>query len=184
MSYSRTSEPVKFERDCAAVLVPQGESVTLPAGSVGYITQALGGSFTVFVEGNLFRIAGEDADALGKEPPAPLQLADGADDGAVEELVWKQLRTCFDPEIPVNVVDLGLVYEVELERLDDGQRKVSIKMTLTAPGCGMGDILVEDVRTKVERVPTVIEADVDLVFDPPWNQTMMSDVAKLETGML
>ncbi len=184
MSYSRTSEPVKFERDCAAVLVPQGESVTLPAGSVGYITQALGGSFTVFVEGNLFRIGGEDADALGKEPPAPLELADGADDGAVEELVWKQLRTCFDPEIPVNVVDLGLVYEVELERLEEGQRKVSIKMTLTAPGCGMGDILVEDVRTKVERVPTVIEADVDLVFDPPWNQTMMSDVAKLETGML
>ncbi len=184
MSYSRTSEPVKFERDCAAVLVPQGEKVTLPAGSVGYITQALGGSFTVFVEGNLFRIAGEDADALGKEPPAPLVLADGADDSAVEALVWKQLRTCFDPEIPVNVVELGLVYDVELERLDDGQRKVSIKMTLTAPGCGMGDVLVEDVRTKVERVPTVVEADVDLVFDPPWNQTMMSDVARLETGML
>jgi probable FeS assembly SUF system protein SufT len=184
VSYSRTSEPVKFERDCAAVLVPQGEKVTLPAGSVGYITQALGGSFTVFVEGNLFRIAGDDADALGKEPPAPLELADGADDSAVEALVWKQLRTCFDPEIPVNVVELGLVYDVELERLDDGQRKVNIKMTLTAPGCGMGDVLVEDVRTKVERVPTVVEADVDLVFDPPWNQTMMSDVARLETGML
>ncbi len=184
MSYSRTSEPVKFERDCAAVLVPQGEKVTLPAGSVGYITQALGGSFTVFVEGNLFRIAGDDADALGKELPAPLELADGADDSAVEALVWRQLRTCFDPEIPVNVVELGLVYDVDLERLPDGQRKVSIKMTLTAPGCGMGDILVEDVRTKVERVPTVIEADVDLVFDPPWNQTMMSDVARLETGML
>ena len=184
MSYSRTSEPVKFERDCAAVLVPQGEKVTLPAGSVGYITQALGGSFTVFVEGNLFRIAGDDADALGQEPPAPLVLADGADDSAVEALVWKQLRTCFDPEIPVNVVELGLVYDVELERLDDGQRKVNIKMTLTAPGCGMGDVLVEDVRTKVERVPTVVEADVDLVFDPPWNQTMMSDVARLETGML
>jgi probable FeS assembly SUF system protein SufT len=184
VSYSRTSEPVKFERDCAAVLVPQGEHVTLPAGSVGYITQALGGSFTVFVEGNLFRIAGDDADALGKEPPAPLELADGADDAAVEALVWKQLRTCFDPEIPVNVVELGLVYDVDLERLADGQRKVSIKMTLTAPGCGMGDILVEDVRTKVERVPTVAEADVDLVFDPPWNQSMMSDVARLETGML
>lgn len=184
MSYSRTSEPVKFERDCAAVLVPQGEKVTLPAGSVGYITQALGGSFTVFVEGNLFRIAGDDADALGKDPPAPLQLADDDDDDAVEALVWKQLRTCFDPEIPVNIVELGLVYDCELERIDGGKRKVNIKMTLTAPACGMGDILVEDVRTKVERVPTVVEADVDLVFDPPWNQTMMSEAARLETGML
>ncbi len=184
MSYSRTSEPVKFERDCAAVLVPQGEKVTLPAGSVGYITQALGGSFTVFVEGNLFRIAGEDADALGKDPPIALKLEDDADDDAVEVLVWKQLRTCFDPEIPINVVELGLVYDCDIERLEDGSRKVNIKMTLTAPACGMGDILVEDVRTKVERVPTVIEADVDLVFDPPWNQSMMSDAARLETGML
>lgn len=184
MSYSRTSEPVKFERDCAAVLVPQGEKVTLPAGSVGYITQALGGSFTVFVEGNLFRIAGEDADALGKDPPESLQLENEADDDAVEVLVWKQLRTCFDPEIPINVVELGLVYDCDIERLDDGSRKVNIKMTLTAPACGMGDILVDDVRTKVERVPTVSEADVDLVFDPPWNQSMMSDAARLETGML
>jgi len=180
VSYSRTSEPVKFERDCAAVLVPQGEKVTLPAGSVGYITQALGGSFTVFVEGNLFRIAGDDADALGKDPPTPLELENEADDDAV----WKQLRTCFDPEIPINVVELGLVYDCDIERLEDGSRKVNIKMTLTAPACGMGDILVEDVRTKVERVPTVSEADVDLVFDPPWNQTMMSDAARLETGML
>lgn len=184
MSYSRTSEPVKFERDCAAVLVPQGEKVTLPAGSVGYITQALGGSFTVFVEGNLFRIAGDDADALGKEPPEALQLENEADDDAVEVLVWSQLRTCFDPEIPINVVELGLVYDCEIERLEDGSRKVNIKMTLTAPACGMGDILVDDVRTKVERVPTVSEADVDLVFDPPWNQSMMSDAARLETGML
>lgn len=184
MSYSRTSEPVKFERDCAAILVPQGDKVTLPAGSVGYITQALGGSFTVFVEGNLFRIAGEDADALGKDLPEALQLENEADDDAVEVLVWKQLRTCFDPEIPINVVELGLIYECEITRDEDGCRKVNIKMTLTAPACGMGDILVDDVRTKVERVPTVSEADVDLVFDPPWNQSMMSDAARLETGML
>lgn len=184
MSYSRTSEPIKFERDCAAVLVPQGDKVTLPAGSVGYITQALGGSFTVFVEGNLFRIAGEDADAIGKDPPAALELEDESDDDAVEVLVWKQLRTCFDPEIPVNIVELGLVYDCDIERSEDGKRKVNIKMTLTAPACGMGDILVDDVRTKVERVPTVSEADVDLVFDPPWNQSMMSDAARLETGML
>ena len=184
MSYSRTSEPVKFARDCPAVLVPQGDQVTLPAGTVGYITQALGGSFTVFVDGNLFRIAGENADALGKEPPDPLFLPEGADDEAVEQLVWKQLRTCFDPEIPVNIVELGLVYDCQLQRLEDGRRKVEIRMTLTAPACGMGDILVDDVRTKVERVPTVAEADVELVFDPPWNQTMMSDAARLETGML
>jgi probable FeS assembly SUF system protein SufT len=184
MSYSRTSEPVKFERDCAAVLVPQGESVTLPAGSVGYITQSLGGSFTVFVEGNLFRIAGEDADAIGKPLPEPLLLPEGAGDEEVEKLVWQQLRTCFDPEIPINVVELGLVYACDLEPMADGQRKASIRMTLTAPGCGMGDILVEDVRNKVERVPTIAEADVELVFDPPWNQSMMSEAARLETGML
>lgn len=184
MSYSRTSEPVKFERDCAAVLVPQGEQVSLPAGSVGYITQSLGGSFTVFVDGNLFRIAGDDADAIGKEPPAPLLLPEGAGDEEVERLVWQQLRTCFDPEIPINVVELGLVYACDIESAADGQRKASIRMTLTAPGCGMGDILVEDVRTKVERVPTISEADVELVFDPPWNQSMMSEAARLQTGMM
>ena len=183
MSYSRTSEPVKFERDCAAVLVPQGEAVTLPAGSSGYITQALGGSFTVFVDGNLFRIAGQDADAIGKPRPEPLVLPEGAGDAEVERLVWDQLRTCFDPEIPVNIVELGLVYDCILGRNAEGERTVEIRMTLTAPGCGMGDILVQDVRDKVERVPTVTEADVELVFDPPWNQSMMSDAARLETGM-
>ncbi len=184
MSYSRTSEPVKFERDCPAVMVPQGESVNLPAGSVGYITQSLGGSFTVFVEGNLFRIAGSDADAIGKEPLPPPELPEGATDDDVELLVWKQLATCFDPEIPVNIVDLGLIYACVVEPLGDGRRRVAVEMTLTAPGCGMGEVLVEDVREKIERVPTVAVADVDLVFDPPWNQSMMSEAARLETGML
>lgn len=181
--YSRNSEPVRLERDCAAVLVPQGDEVTLPAGSVGYITQALGGSFTVFVEGNLFRIAGNDGDAIGKEPPEPLQLEERADDAAVERLVWSQLRTCFDPEIPINIVDLGLVYEANVLHREDGQRLVEVRMTLTAPGCGMGDILVDDVRTKLEMIPTVVEADVELVFDPPWTRHMMSEAARLETGM-
>ncbi|KRA14878.1 MULTISPECIES: putative Fe-S cluster assembly protein SufT [unclassified Lysobacter] len=181
--YSRSSEPVRFERDCAVVLVPQGEQVTLPAGSVGYITQALGGSYTVFVEGNLFRISGKDADAIGKEAPEPLELPEGADDEAVEQLVWKQLRTCFDPEIPINVVDLGLVYEALVKPRDDGQRTVEVRMTLTAPGCGMGDILIDDVRSKLEMIPTVAEADVELVFDPPWGRHMMSEAARLETGM-
>ncbi|MEZ5464884.1 MAG: putative Fe-S cluster assembly protein SufT [Lysobacteraceae bacterium] len=182
--YSRTSEPVKLERDCDAILVPQGEKVSLPAGSIGYITQALGGSFTVFIEGNLFRIAGADADALGKEPLPRPQLPDDASDQDVEKLVWKQLRTCFDPEIPINVVELGLIYECDVIPLPDRQRRVDVKMTLTAPGCGMGDVLVEDVRSKLELIPTVSEADVELVFDPPWNQNMMSESARLETGML
>ena len=184
--FSLSSEPFTLQRDCEAVMVPVGETVTLPAGQIGYITQALGGSFTVYVEGNLFRIAGQDADALGKQTPPPIELAEDASDEDVEKLVWSQLRTCFDPEIPVNVVDLGLVYDVSLDH-GEGERddrRVYVKMTLTAPGCGMGDILVDDVRTKLELIPTVAEADVDLVFDPPWNQSMMSDVAKLETGML
>lgn len=182
--YSRSSEPVRFERDCDAVLVPQGEAVTMPAGSVGYITQALGGSWTVFVEGNLMRIAGKDADAIGKEPPAPIELPEGASDDEVEKLVWAQLRTCFDPEIPINIVDLGLVYEAAVVRREDGERRIEVRMTLTAPACGMGEILVEDVRGKLERIPTVVEADVELVFDPPWSRSMMSEAARLETGML
>lgn len=183
MNYSRTSEPIKFARDCPAVLVPQGDEVTLPAGTVGYITQSLGGSFTVFVDGNLFRIAGIDADAIGKEPLVQPVLPPDASDEDVERLVWEQLRTCYDPEIPVNIVELGLVYGCELQRTEDGKRRVHISMTLTAPGCGMGDILVADVSNKLELIPTIAEADVDLVFDPPWNQSMMSDSARLETGM-
>jgi len=182
--YSRSSEPVRFERDCAAVLVPQGDEVTLPAGTVGYITQSLGGSWTVFVEGNLMRIAGKDGDAIGKEPPAPIDLPEGAGDEDVEALVWSQLRTCFDPEIPVNIVELGLVYSADVRPRDGGGRMVEVRMTLTAPGCGMGEVLVDDVRSKLEMIPTVAEADVELVFDPPWGRAMMSELARLETGML
>ena len=182
--YSQTSEPIVLARDCKAIMVPQGNEVTLPAGQSGYITQALGGSFTVFVDGNLFRIGGTDADALGKEPPDPLVLAADAADVDVERLVWQQLKTCYDPEIPVNIVDLGLIYDCSVEKDADGRRTVHVSLTLTAPGCGMGDILVDDVRSKLERIPTVAEADVELTFDPPWNHAMMSEVAKLETGML
>ena len=183
--YSSSSEPVRFERDCDAVLVPQGEQVTLPAGTVGYITQSLGGSWTVFVEGNLVRIAGKDGDAIGKEPPQPIELPEGADDDDVERLVWRQLRTCFDPEIPIDIVELGLVYaaDVKPHPQQAGMRRVEVEMTLTAPGCGMGEVLVSDVRDKLEMIPTVVEADVELVFDPPWNRSMMSEAARLETGM-
>ncbi|MDN5924784.1 MAG: putative Fe-S cluster assembly protein SufT [Xanthomonadales bacterium] len=182
--FSLNSEPFTLQRDCAAVLVPAGDAVTLPAGQIGYITQALGGSFTAYVDGNLFRIAGQDADALGKDPPAPITLAEDAGDEDVEKLVWNQLRSVFDPEIPINVVELGLVYDVSVEHQADGTRQVYVKLTLTAPGCGMGDILVDDARDKIEMIPTVNDVDVDLVFDPPWNYSMMSDAAKLETGML
>lgn len=181
--FSHTSQPCTFERDCDVVMIPSGDEVTIPAGSVGYITQSLGGSFTVFVDGNLFRVAGVDADAIGKEPVAPPSLPEGATEEDVEKLIWDQLKTCYDPEIPVNIVDLGLVYRCDIDKDESGERVVSVDMTLTAPGCGMGDILVDDVRSKLELVPTVSRVDVELTFDPPWNQSMMSEVARLETGM-
>jgi probable FeS assembly SUF system protein SufT len=182
--YSQTSQPCRFERDCEVVMIPLGDTVTIPVGTVGYITQSLGGSFTVFVDGNLFRVAGSDADAIGKEPVQPPRLPDNASEADVEKLLWDQLKTCYDPEIPVNIVDLGLIYECEMVDADNDEREVFVKMTLTAPGCGMGDILVDDVRSKLELVPTVKRVVVDLTFDPPWNHSMMSDVARLETGML
>lgn len=182
--YSHTSQPCRFERDCEVVMIPAGDTVTIPAGTVGYITQSLGGSFTVFVDGNLFRVAGVDADAIGKEPVRPPSLPEDASESDFEKLVWEQLKTCYDPEIPVNIVDLGLIYECEMVDTGQDEREVFVKMTLTAPGCGMGDILVDDVRSKLELVPTVKRVVVDLTFDPPWNHSMMSDVARLETGML
>ncbi len=181
---SYTNEPVVIYRDVRAVMVPAGEEITLKAGQSGYITQALGGSFTVYVEGNLFRISGEDADALGKEVIKPLELPPNATDDDVLKAVWDQLKTCYDPEIPINIVDLGLVYECELRPGPDGSRTIDVKMTLTAPGCGMGDILLDDAKDKLERIPTVSEVKVELVFDPPWNPSMMSEAARLQTGML
>jgi probable FeS assembly SUF system protein SufT len=177
------NEPVTLARDVDAVIVPAGINVKLRAGQSGFITQSLGGSFTVYVEGNLFRVAGKDADALGKEPVQVPQLPPDAGDEDVRELAWAQMKTCYDPEIPINIVDLGLVYSCEVRSEPDG-RVVAIEMTLTAPGCGMGEVLVQDVREKVETIPTVKRAEVELVFDPPWNQSMMTDAAKLQTGMM
>jgi probable FeS assembly SUF system protein SufT len=159
-------------------------NVKLRQGQQGFITQALGGSFTVYVEGNLFRISGQDADALGKEATDVPQLPPNASDEDVRDIAWRQMRTCYDPEIPINIVDLGLVYSCDVHTDDNGDRVVDVKMTLTAPGCGMGDVLVQDVREKVEVIPTVKRADVELVFDPPWNQSMMSEAALLQTGMM
>lgn len=177
-------ETVILSRDCDAYLIPAGTKVSIPKNSEVVITQALGGSFTVSVYGNLVRIDGVDADALGKEviEPEPLPVPE---DGSVnEEAIWQQLSTCYDPEIPVNIVDLGLVYSVNIKSEGPGLNRVDIEMTLTAPGCGMGTIIADEAKRRVEMVPNVSEAFVELVFDPPWNQSMMSDAAKLQLGML
>ena len=178
-------EPVILLRRCDAILIPHGTPIEIDAGVEVYITQALGGSVTVNVNGNLARIAAKDLDALGMEPEAESANAGGSADGSVDEdRIWDELRTCFDPEIPVNIVDLGLIYECKITRLPNGAgNRVDVVMTLTAPGCGMGQFLVEDVRAKLSQVPNVTEVNVDLVFDPPWNQSMMSEAARLQTGM-
>lgn len=182
--FGHTHEPITLSRDVKAIIIPAGEELKLREGTTGFITQALGGSFTVYVEGNLFRIAGTDADALGKEPVPPPEVPENASDADIEAVIWKQLKTCYDPEIPVDIVELGLIYRCDVKPLGDGHRSVSIDMTLTAPGCGMGDILVQDVREKVAVVPTVADVNVELVFDPPWNQNMMSEEARLQTGLM
>ena len=182
--FGHMNEPVSLSRDVSAVIIPAGETVELRAGTNGFITQALGGSFTIYVEGNLFRIAGKDADALGMEPMTPPDIPENASDKDIEDIIWQQLKTCYDPEIPVNIVDLGLIYRCEVTRDTDGQRSVSIDMTLTAPGCGMGEILVQDAQDKVAIIPTVGDVYIDLVFDPPWNPELMSDEARLQTGMM
>ncbi|MGH8415064.1 MAG: putative Fe-S cluster assembly protein SufT [Gammaproteobacteria bacterium] len=179
--YDRT--PINLKRACAAAMIPSGSQVIIPEGATVNVAQSLGGSFTVYVDGNLLRIAGKDADALGLEPPEEPSLPEDHTDADVEKLVWEQMKTCYDPEIPINVVDLGLVYECKLNDAEDGKKRVDIKMTLTAPGCGMGEILAADVKQKIESVPLVKEAHVEIVFDPPWSRDMMSDEAKLQTGM-
>ncbi|MEZ5565802.1 MAG: putative Fe-S cluster assembly protein SufT [Gammaproteobacteria bacterium] len=178
------NEPVVVRRDVEGLMVPSGIPLTLPVDSLVYITQAMGGSFTVYFEGNLVRIPGTDADALGKEVIKPPSLPDDASDEQFEALVWEQLRTIYDPEIPINVVDLGLVYECIVKHQPSGKRDVDLTMTVTAPGCGMGEILVEEARDKIVIIPTAGQVNVELVFDPPWSRDMMSEAAQLEAGLL
>jgi probable FeS assembly SUF system protein SufT len=183
--FGQQSEPVTLKRELDATTVPAGVTERLPKDSLVYITQAMGGSFTIYFEGNLYRVAGRDADALGREAPAVPELRPGSTDADFEKLVWDQMRTVYDPEIPINIVELGLVYECRIEKeAGGGTRTVDIKMTVTAPGCGMGEILVDDVREKLRILPTVQKVNVELVFDPPWNQSMMSEAARLEAGLL
>ncbi len=182
--FGHTNEPFSLSRDVIAVIIPAGEELMLREGTTGFISQALGGSFTIFVEGNLFRVSGADADALGKEPVPPPSIPENATDADIEAIIWDQLRTVYDPEIPVDIVNLGLIYSCEVTALGNGQRTVNVDMTLTAPGCGMGDVLVADAREKIAIIPTIAGASVELVFDPPWNVGMMSDEARLQTGLM
>jgi probable FeS assembly SUF system protein SufT len=180
---SHDHEPFIIQREVDAVMVPSGHGIKLQPGLAGFISQALGGSFTLYIEGNLYRLAGSDADAIGKEPMRVPELPPNATEEDVKRLAWEQMKTCYDPEIPVNIVDLGLIYDCDVTANEDGTRRVEVKMTLTAPGCGMGEVLVQDVREKIEQIPTVKQADVELVFDPPWRREMMSPAAQLQTGM-
>ena len=180
-----SDEPVTLARDVEASIIPVGERVTLQKGEQAYITQSLGGSYTVIVNGNMFRIEGKDADVLGIE-----QVAKPASTGApvpqeqLEKEIWNQLRSCYDPEIPVNIVDLGLVYDCHITPLNGSGHRVDVKMTLTAPGCGMGPMLAQDVQNKLLSMEGVDDVAVELVWDPPWNQGMMTEAAKLQLGLM
>ena len=183
MSSIEEHKPVTLMRDCEAVLIPSGTPLELPEGSVVFITQALGGSYTVNINGNLARIAARDADALGFDIDEENSNSQAIDSGSLEDMVWNQLRTCYDPEIPINIVDLGLIYNCEITPQESGENRIDILMTLTAPGCGMGQFLAEDVQSKIASLPNVGKVNVELTFDPPWDQSMMSEAARLETGL-
>jgi len=182
-------ETLTVSRDCEALLIPMGTPVTIPEGSQVMVTQALGGSYTVNINGNLARIERVNADALGLEStPQDMDEKKKVANGPVDEdALWAAMEQCYDPEIPVNIVDLGLIYHCDIIPLEKGDEKVgnrvNVVMTLTAAGCGMGPILVEDVRSRLLDVDNVTDVDVELVFDPPWDRSMMSDEAKLQLGM-
>jgi probable FeS assembly SUF system protein SufT len=188
-----TNEPVILKREVEASVIPVGTRVTLQEGEEARITQSLGGAYTVIVNGNMFRIEGKDADALGLEVAAkPVAPANSALPGApvnreqLEKEVWNQMRSCYDPEIPVNIVDLGLVYDCKIEPIAGAQNsyRVDVKMTLTAPGCGMGPTLQQDVQNKLLSLEAVDDVNVDLVWEPQWNQGMLTEAAKLQLGLL
>jgi probable FeS assembly SUF system protein SufT len=173
-----------IQREVDLIQIPDGHPITVPAGTPAVITQSLGDTYTLQLPtlGGLYRLQGKDADAIGRavtpaaaDTPAPRGPLD-------EKLVWDSLRNVYDPEIPVNIVELGLVYDLKVTHLDDGGNRVDVKMTLTAPGCGMGPVIASDAKSRIEAVPGVTQADVEIVFDPPWNQAMMTDAARLELG--
>lgn len=183
-----SSDPKTLTRDVEAAIVPVGTKVTLQKGEQAYVTQSLGGAYTVVVNGNMFRIEGKDADALGLEVQARAASvsAGPATPEQVEKQVWEALKTCFDPEIPVNIVDLGLVYDCVVSLIEGASDsfRVNVKMTLTAPGCGMGPMIAQDAQNKILSIEPVDEANVEVVWDPPWNQSMLSEAAKLQLGLM
>lgn len=176
-------ELIPLTRDCDVTMIPYGAKMTLKKGDQIRITQALGGSFTILFNGNMFRIEEQDADAIGKESTVQYWEKNGNAEFS-EKMVWDAMKTCYDPEIPVDIVDLGLIYSCQHFPLDNGGVRVEVKMTLTAPGCGMGGIIADEVKHKILGLPGVKDVDVELVWDPPWSQSMMSDAAKLHMGML
>ncbi|HYR28876.1 MAG TPA: putative Fe-S cluster assembly protein SufT [Thermoanaerobaculia bacterium] len=178
-------EEVTFSRNAEAIMIPSGEKVLVPAGAQATITQSLGGAYTLITDrGLMVRVSGPEVEAIGKTAAESAEMKpEELTPEKLEEMVWEQLKTCYDPEIPVNIVDLGLVYLCELDETAEG-KNVKIKMTLTAPGCGMGPVLASDVKMKIEALPGVKNADVEVVFDPVWDRSMMSDAAKLQLGMM
>jgi len=186
-SHFMSSEQIILTRDVEASVVPIGTKVTLQKGETAHITQSLGGTYTVIVNGNMFRIESKDADALGQEvvvAPVTGTVSGPLTQEELEKKVWESLKTCYDPEIPVNIVDLGLIYDCHLTPIGPDNYKADVKMTLTAPGCGMGPVLAQDVQNKLISLEPIDEANVELVWDPPWNQGMMTEAAKLQLGLL
>lgn len=177
-------EPIELRRPVRALQVPSGEEVTLEEGCSGVITQELGRSFTVYIDGSLFRIDGVDADAIGKEPVARKVYPEHPTDDQVQAIVWDELREVYDPEIPCSIVDLGLVYVCKATPMPSGGLHLFIQMTVTAPGCGMGEQLMREVAERLERIPRIDDFKVEIVYEPFWQQSMMSDTARLQLGMM
>lgn len=179
-------EEITFSRNAEAIMIPSGEKVLVPKGAQATITQSLGGTYTLITDrGLMVRVSGQEVEAIGKNPQETAEVApEELTPEKLEDMVWDALKTCYDPEIPVNIVDLGLVYLCELNEADEGGKNVHIKMTLTAPGCGMGPVLASDVKMKVEALPGVKNAEVEVVFDPVWDRSMMSEAARLQLGMM
>ena len=176
--------PIKILRDCDSTIIPSGDKITLIKGTLVRITQALGGDYTLYVNGNLVKLSGQDADAIGKEVEIDIDKPNKINNGEYsEELVWEQLQTCYDPEIPVNIVDLGLIYDLSKKGNKKDGYSLKIKMTLTAPGCGMGPSIAQDVENKVMALPGIKNILVEIVWDPVWDRSMMSEDAKLKLGM-
>ena len=176
------NEYIQLKRETAAIAIPSGNPSILPTGTGVSVMQFLGSSWTVTSAHGMFRIDVKDADALGLQPPAAAAGANGEPAQFSEKLVWDQLKTIFDPEIPVNIADLGLIYACNIKPLEQGGNRIEIKMSMTAPGCGMGNVLKMDVESKLAKLPEVREVDVEIVFEPPWGPSRMSEAAKLQLG--